>query len=47
MRQAAHCWHVPGGLAGGWRRWEREMHGETEAICPLVTAGAAAIQEAV
>lgn len=47
VRQAAHCWHVPGGLAGGWRRWERELHGETAAICSPVTSGAAAIQEAL
>lgn len=48
MRQAAHCWHVPGRLAGGWRLWEGKMCSEAAAICPPVTWGWGAVsQEAV
>lgn len=39
VRQAAHCWHVPGGLVGGCRQWAVELCGETAAICPPVTSG--------
>lgn len=48
MRQGAYCWHVPGGLVGGWRLWEAELCGEIEAICPLSLrgGGGAVIQEA-
>lgn len=47
VRQAAYCWHVPGGLSGGWRRGEGEMCGETAAICPPVTSWGTVIQKAV
>lgn len=47
VRQAAHCWHVPGGLARGWERSEVELRcGETAAICPLSLLGGAATQKA-
>lgn len=26
VKQAAHCWHVPGGLVGGWRRCVGRQH---------------------
>jgi hypothetical protein len=39
VRQAAHCWHVPGGLVRGWRQWEVGLCGETAAICPVTPGG--------
>lgn len=45
VRQAAHCWHVPGGLARGWEQSEVELCSEPVAICPLSILGDAATQE--
>jgi hypothetical protein len=39
VKQAAHCWHVPGGLARGWEQSEVELCSEPAAICPLSLLG--------